>query len=150
MKREIYDSKFKKALERYVNDLELNADISNNIRRGIKTYGNKITHTVYRGQTQRELKINCHYWFSTTISHNVAKYFAKDCGIIYIINVIDSEAIIVNEILTVNEIGEHYEEEEIIIDGKKKFYVDESCLVEGFCRINDNLYETWYTTQFDE
>jgi hypothetical protein len=149
--RTIYDTKFKSSLERYVNLLDLSVDISNNIKRGIKTYGDKITQTLYRGQSQSELNIHSSYWFSTSSDKNIAQYFArgKD-GIIYIIHVIDTHAIVVNDILTRDEIGEHYSENEIIIDGKGKFYNSNSCLVEGFYKINDHLYEAWYTTQEQE
>jgi len=147
----IYDAKFKTSLEKYVNFLDLSIDTTNNIMRGIKTYGEKITQTVYRGQSQGELNIHSSYWFSTSLSTKVAEYFAKGKdGINYIINVVNTDAIIVNVILTEDEIGEHYKEEEIIIDGKGKFYNSVSCSVEGFHKINDHLYETWYTTQEQE
>lgn len=149
--RIIYDAKFKNSLEKYVNFLDLNIDTTKNIMRGIKTYGEKITQTFYRGQSQSELNIHSSYWFSTSSSTKIAEYFAKGKdGIIYIINVINTQAIVVNDILTKDEIGEHCEEEEIIIDGKGKFYNNVSCLVEGFHKINDHLYETWYTTQEQE
>jgi hypothetical protein len=147
----ICNLKFKLSLKNYVNNMDLSDDISNNIKRGIKTYGDEISGTFYRGQSSSNIGIYSKYWFSTSSSYKVAKdMFAGDNGIVYIIHVINTHSISVNDILTTDDIGHLQEENEIIIEGEGKFYNSESCLTEGFNKINDNLYETWYTTHIIE
>lgn len=141
--------KFKISLKNYVNNMELSHEISCIIERGIKTYGDEVSSTCYRGKSSHE--IDSKYWFSASSSHDVAKkIFAGNNGIVYIIHIVNTHAINVNEILTKDDIGQHSEENEIIVEGKGKFYNNNLCLVEGFCKINENLYETWYTTQIIE
>lgn len=143
-----YSLKFKNSLKEYVNNMELSKDISNTINRGIKTYGDKVTGTFYRGQPPTNIKIYSKYWFSTSTSRDVAQnMFAGNNGIVYMIHVIDEYAISVNNILTCDDIGDHCQENEIIIEGEGMFYNSDECLIEGFSKINDNLYETWYSTQ---
>jgi hypothetical protein len=145
---QLQNMKFNLLLKNYVNNMELSDEISNNIKRGIKTYGDEISGTFYRGQSSHSIGIHSKYWFSTSSSYKVAKdMFAGVDGIVYIIHVVNAYAISVNDILTREDIGQNEEENEMIIEGGGKFYNSELCSSEGFHKINDNLYETWYTIE---
>ncbi len=137
------DTHSKEYLIKYVNNLDLENKTTQSIKRTIINYGELGSMTLYRGQQQSEL--TSVYWFSTSSSIDVAKNdFAKESGIIFIIHVDDAIVLNVNLYLTSEDVGEHLNEQEYIVQGGGKFYTNSKFEKEGFINLSDKLIETWY------
>lgn len=145
------DRKSKKCLIKYINNLDLHDGISCSIKRTIMNYGEMVPITLYRGQKYKEQKmnkINSEHWFSTSLSIDVAKdEFAGDDGIVFIIHVDNAMVLDVNLYLTSKDIGEHWNEQEFIVQGGGKFYTNSSFQNEGYVYRTPKLIETWYHIQ---
>ena len=137
------DTESKECLIKYVNNLDLQNNISNSIKRSIINYGKMEPITLYRGQKMNVL--NSNYWFSTSSSIDIAKNeFAGENGIVFIIHIDDAMFLDVNLYLTSNDIGEHLDEQEFIVQGGGKFYTNSTFQNEGYVYLTPKLIETWY------